>query len=299
MKNSFLEKVFFSLGARGLLMWMPDKLYIGIKYWIRTGKWPNIANPKTFNEKLQWLKLYDRSPLYTKLVDKYEVKKYVADIIGWEYVIPTLGVWDTFDEIDFASLPNQFVLKCTHDSGGLVICRNKDNFNKGEAKKKINKSFRRNYYWSGREWPYKNVKPRIIAEQYMEGDTPNHNLNVYKIFTFDGEPKVIQTIQNDKQPDEVIDYFDTEWNLLKLKQNFPNSNKPLSKPATLDVMLQFARNMCVGHSFLRVDFYEIKKHVFFSEFTFYSDGGFAKFEPEQWDYQLGELIKLPNYRTIV
>ena len=256
------------------------------------GKKLNLTCPKLFNEKLQWLKLYDRNPLYTSLVDKFEVKKYISDKIGEKYVIPTLGIWDNFDEIDFDKLPNQFVLKCTHDSGTVVICKDKASFDVEYAKRKINNRMDFNYYYLWREWPYKDVKPRIIAEQFMQ-DRDYETLNVFKIFNFNGEPKIIQTIQNDKTENETIDYFDTDWNLLELKQNFPNSKTPLQRPETLNEMLNVARVLSKNTApFIRTDFYEINGKVYFSEFTFYSDSGFAKFTPESWEISLGELINL-------
>lgn len=275
---------------------IPNKPYLSYIYKKRFGKSINWKNPQTFNEKLQWLKIHNRKPEYTTLVDKYEVKKYVADRIGEEYIIPTLGIWDKFEDIDFDALPDQFVLKCTHDSGGLVICRDKSKLNKQKAKEKIERSLKRNYYWLGREWPYKNVKPRVIAEVYMEDESraAGESLLVYKIMNFGGEPKVIQAIQNDKTPDEAIDYFDCEWNLLPLRQNFPNSKYPLPKPNTLSMMLELSRRMSAGFPFLRVDFYEINGKIYFSEYTFFSDSGFAAFDPPQWDQKLGSWIKLPN-----
>ena len=283
--KSFLKKVSKVL---------PDKVYISLKYRMRIGKFPNLKNPKTFNEKLQWLKLYNRKPEYTTMVDKYEVKKYVADLIGEEYIIPTLGVWDSFDDIDFDALPDQFVLKCTHDSGGLVICRDKSKLDKEAAKKKIEACLKTNYYWQGREWPYKNVKPRIIAEEYV-ADPANpgqSSLWVYKIMTFGGKPKIIQAIQGDKTSSETIDYFDTAWNLLEIRQNFPNSEQPLEKPQSLDRMLSLAEHMSGEQPFLRVDFYEVNGSPIFSEFTFFSDSGMAAFHPEEWDKKLGDMIKL-------
>lgn len=258
------------------------------------GKFPNLRNPETFNEKLQWLKLHDRKPEYSAMVDKHEVKKYIADRIGEKYVIPTIGVWERFEDIDFDKLPEQFVLKCTHDSGGLIICKDKNKLNIEAAKNKVNRSLGKNYYWHAREWPYKNVQPRILAEPFMK-DGENDFLPVYKFMCFHGEPRIIQTIQNDKQPNESIDYFDTEWNLLELRQNFPNSEKPLLKPENLDEMCGLARKLSKGHAFLRVDFYVINGEIKFSEFTFYSDAGFSKFTPEFWDKTLGQWIDLPDY----
>lgn len=282
------------LVSRGFYKTMPDEKFLAKKFKYAFGRKINLDNPKTFNEKLQWIKLYDRKPIYTTLVDKYAVKKYVADIIGDEYIIPTLGVWDRFEDIDFDSLPEQFVLKCNHNSGGLVICKNKKNLDYEASRARINASLKKNYYYSAREWPYKDVRPCILAEKYME-DAGRDFLPVYKIFCFGGNPHIIQTIQNDKQPNESIDYFDTDWNLLNLKQNYPNSEAPLPKPKKLDEMLELAKKLA-GNAppFIRVDFYEVNGKLYFSEFTFFSDAGFAKFDPPEWDIKLGELIKLPG-----
>ena len=288
------SKLIVRLNEYGFSKLFPDRFFLKCAYRYMFKKPLNLEHPETFNEKLQWLKLYNRKPEYTRMVDKYEAKNYVADIIGEEYIIPTLGVWDDFEDIDFDTLPNQFVLKCTHDSGGLVICRDKSLFNKEAAKKKINKALKRQYYWVWREWPYKNVKPRIIAEKYMED--PAHSeqtsLLVYKIMTFNGEPKIIQTIQGDKTRDEAIDYFDTEWNLLDMRQNFPNSDKPLNRPVSLEKMILLSKKMSKNTPFLRVDFYEIDGKPYFSEFTFFSDAGLATFHPEKWDKEIGNWINL-------
>lgn len=272
---------------------LPTKPWLSWQFKKKFGRSINWKNPTTFNEKLQWLKVYDRKPIYTTMVDKYEAKKYVADIIGEEYIIPTLGVWDRFEDIDFDALPDQFVLKCTHDSGGLVIVRNKADFDKEAARKKFKIAMNRNPYDVTREWPYKNVKPRIIAEEYMK-DEDADVLPVYKVFTFGGKPKLIQAIQNDKTSDETIDYFDTQWNLLDLRQNFPNSKNPLPRPRNLQQMLSLAEKLAVVPTFLRVDFYEINGKLYFSEFTFFSDSGMKKFNPEKWDQELGDLINLPE-----
>lgn len=283
---------FSILASRGFYNRMDDEQFLKRKFKMVFKRELNLENPQTFNEKLQWMKLYDRKPEYTKMVDKYEAKKYVADIIGEEYIIPTLGLWDSFDEIDFDSLPEQFVLKCTHDSGGLIICKDKKRLDLKKAKKKIEKSLKTNYYWRGREWPYKNVVPRIVAEKYMQ-DGSTESLPVYKFFCFDGKATVIQTIQNDKTAIETVDYFDREWNLLELKQNFPNSQAPLSKPKNFEQMLKVADILSKDKKgFLRVDLYEINGQIYFSEFTFFSDGGTAAFSPDFWDYRLGDLIKL-------
>lgn len=282
----------------GLFCWqgfakkINDKTYLKLLYYSKIGKKLNLNNPKTFNEKLQWLKLYDRKPEYTTMVDKFASKKFVADRIGEEYIVPCLGgPWYSFDEIDFDTLPEKFVLKTNHDSGGVVLCRDKKAFDREKAKAFLEKHLKREYYWLCREWPYKDVKPCIFAEEYMK-DAGNDFLPVYKIMCFNGEPKIIQTIQNDKQPNETIDYFDTEWNVLPFRQNFPNSANPLPKPENLDKMLELAKVLTNGKNFIRVDFYVINGEIYFSEYTFFSDAGFAKFEPDEWDYTLGEWISI-------
>lgn len=272
---------------------IPDPLFVRLAYFRRLKKFPNLKNPKTYNEKIQWLKLYDRKPEYTTMVDKAEVKAYVAERIGEEYIIPTLGVWDSFADIDFDSLPDQFVLKCTHDSGGLVICRDKSKLDIEAARKKIEASLKVNYYWRGREWPYKNVRPRILAEAYMQ-DGEKLCLPVYKVFNFNGETRIIQAIQNDKTENETIDYFDTGWNRLDLRQNYPNSPEPLEKPAQLEQLLQLSKTLSKGFPFIRTDWYVINNKLYFSEYTFYSDSGTAKFHPEEWDRKLGDWIQLPE-----
>lgn len=278
----------------GIFNKMDDEKYLKKAFKVYLGKDLDLGNPETFNEKLQWLKLYDCKPEYTTMVDKYASKKYVADLIGEEYVIPCVGgPWKSVDEIDFDSLPNQFVLKTNHDCGGVVICKDKSTFDFEKAKEVLASHLKRDYYITAREWPYKNVERCIFAESFMK-DGERNFLPVYKIMCFGGEPKIIQTIQNDKQPDETIDYFDTEWEMLPFRQNFPNSQKPLEKPAKLDEMLSIARKLSKGHSFLRVDVYVINGDVYFSEFTFFSDAGLAAFEPKQWDYTLGSWIKLKN-----
>lgn len=278
-----------------MLRCLPDSAYISLKYFYHFKKLPNLRNPKTFNEKLQWLKLHDRKEIYTDMVDKYEAKRYIAKRLGEEYIVPTYGVWDKFDDINFDELPEQFVLKCTHDCGGLVICKDKSKLDLEAARLKINKCLKHNYFWECREWPYKNVKPRIMAEEYIENSDEKYkdkSLIVYKVFCFDGVPQIIQVILNDKQSDETIDYFDANWELLKLKQNFPNSEERIEKPDCLNEMLDLSSKLSKNVPFLRVDWYIVAGNLLFSEFTFYSDAGVAKFEPEEWDYKLGTLIDL-------
>ena len=281
--------------ANWLVRFLPDSAFLKIKYRYRMGKKLNLKDPKTFNEKLQWLKLYDRKPIYTTMVDKQEVKKYVADRIGEEYIIPTLGVWDKFEDIDFDYLPNQFVLKCTHDSGGLCICKDKSIFDIAAAKQKINKCLKKNYYYSGREWPYKNIKPRIIAEQYME-DTKTAELRDYKFFTFNGEAKMLFIAsERQKQGTETkFDFFDMEFNHLPFTNGHPNAEVLPQKPERFEEMRALAEKLSEGIPHLRVDFYEVDGKIYFGELTFFHWSGMVPFDPEEWDYKIGSWLKLPQ-----
>lgn len=272
---------------------LPDKMFIKLEYRYYTGRKLNLDNPKTFNEKLQWLKLYYRRPEYTKLVDKYEVRKYIAETIGEEYLIPLLGVWDKFDDIDFSKLPNQFVLKCTHDSGGLVICKDKKKFSIEEARKKINKHLKRNFYYVHREWAYKNVKPRIICEKYMV-DESGTELKDYKIFCFNGEPKLIQVDYN-RFNGHKRNLYDIEWNYIPNSIKYPTDpNTIIKKPNKLNEMLELARVLSNGYPHVRVDFYYVNDRIYFGEMTFYHGAGYEKFEPESLEFEMGSWLELPS-----
>ena len=286
---------FSVLSAKGFYKYMSDENYIKKDYRLAFGKELDIDNPKTFNEKLQWLKIHNRKPEYTTMVDKYAVKKYVADKIGEEYIIPTLGVWESFDDIDFDKLPDQFVLKCTHDSGGLVICRDKSKLDMAAAKKKINKSLKRNYYWSNREWPYKNVKPRIIAEEYME-DSITAELRDYKFFCFDGEVKAlfIATDRANKSEETKFDFFDADYNHLPFTNGHPNASVLPGKPENFETMKKLASTLSSGIPHLRVDFYEVDGKVYFGELTFFHWSGMVPFDPPEWDLTFGNWITLPK-----
>lgn len=274
---------------------LSDEAYLKFGYRAKFGKKLNLNDPKTFNEKLQWLKLYDRKPEYTTMVDKYAVKDYVADKIGEEYIIPTLGVWDKFDDIDFDKLSEQFVLKCTHDSGGLAICRDKSSFDQKAAKKKIEKSLKYNYYKNGgREWPYKNVPPRIIAEQYME-DEKTHELRDYKFFCFDGEVKALFIASERYSNEETkFDFFDADFNHLPFTNGHPNAKVLPEKPENFEEMKELAAKLSKGIPQARIDFYEVNGKTYFGEITFFHWSGLKPFDPEEWDYKFGEWIKLPN-----
>lgn len=287
-------RIVYLLDRLHLSRLIPDRTYLQMKYKAAFAKKMNLDKPTTFNEKLNWLKLYDRNPKYINLVDKYEVKKIVAELIGEEYIIPTLGVWDRFEEIDFDILPAQFVLKCTHDSGGLVICKDKSKLDIDKAREKLTKSLRTNFFWQGREWPYKNVKPRIIAEQYME-DEKTAELRDYKFFCFDGTARALFiATERQKEGEEVkFDFFDMNFEHLDFCQGHPNSTHPIQKPITFEQMKRLAEKLSIGFPQLRVDFYEVNGKVYFGELTFFHHNGLVPFEPKEWDYKFGSWIKLP------
>lgn len=274
---------------------MPDEEYLKRLYKSAMGKELDIDNPKTFNEKLQWLKLYNRRPEYTTMVDKYAVKRYVADKIGEKYIIPTLGVWDHFDDIDFSTLPKQFVLKCTHDSGGLVICKDKAKLDVKKAKSKIEKSLKNNFYLMGREWPYKNVKPRIIAEQYMEDNPDSQELTDYKLMCFNGKVKCSFTCTSRYAKDGLkVTFFDTNWERMPFERHYPAEPNQICKPKSYEEMTQLAEKLADKIPFVRIDFYEIKGKPYFGEMTFFPGNGMEEFTPEEWDETLGSWIELPN-----
>lgn len=286
------KKIIQFADYKGLFNFLPDKAYLKFMFRVNIGKKLDLDNPKTFNEKIQWLKLNDRKDIYTTMVDKYEAKNYVAEKIGEEFIIPTLGVWDKFEDIDFDKLPEQFVLKCTHDSGGLVICRDKSKLDIKNAKTKINKCLKKNYYKHGREWPYKNVKPRIIAEQYME-DSNTGDLPDYKFFCFNGVVKAmfIATERFGKE-ETKFDFFDENFNHLPFTNGHPNADNPLKKPEQFEKMKELASVLSKGIPQVRVDFYEINNKIYFGELTFSHWGGMVPFNPEEWDEKMGEFIKL-------
>lgn len=277
----------------GLGRLIPDKLWIQLKYFQWFKKFPDLKNPKTFNEKLQWLKLYDRNPDHIKMVDKYEAKLILADLIGEEYIIPTYGVWNSFDEIDFDSLPDSFVLKTTHDCGGTVICKDKATFDKDAARKFLNKHLNTNYYLAYREWPYKHVKPRILAEAFMV-DESGTELKDYKILNCDGEPYCIQ-VDFDRFVSHKKNLYDKDWNLLDFSFNYPSHPKiEIPRPDNLEEMLTLARKLAKNEAFVRTDFYSINGKTYVGEITYFPASGYGKFVPEEYDLILGNQITLPE-----
>lgn len=277
--------------------WLPDRLFVRLLYRFTTGKCLHLKNPQSFSEKLQWLKLYVRNPKFTIMVDKYAVKDYVASILGQEYIIPTLGVWDSFEEIDWNSLPKSFVLKTTHGGGGMgvIICKDKATFDKESASKKLNYSLKTDGYTDYREWPYKNVKRRILAEQYIEPTLESGDLPDYKFFCFNGEPKYCQMISG-RGVKMCIDFFDREWNHQPFHEpkNFPFADVIPQKPQNYDEMWHTASRLAQGMPFVRIDFYNVNGRILFGEITFFPTSGMGGFSPEKYDYMLGQMIKLPN-----
>lgn len=275
---------------------MLDEEYLKKCFKACMGEDLHVDNPKTFNEKLQWLKLYDRKPEYTMMVDKYKVREYIKEKLGEEYLIPLLGVWDKAEDIDFDKLPNQFVLKCNHNSGlGMYICKDKSKLTQKEIKviqKNLTKGLQQDYYLTGREWPYKNVPRKIIAEKYMEDETGQ--LRDYKFYCFNGEPKIIM-INSDRELGKTkADYFDMDFNWLDLKWGYEHAVvKPL-KPTNFEKMKELAVILSKDIPELRVDFYEVDNKIYFGELTFFDGSGFDKIEPREWDKKLGDWIELPK-----
>ena len=276
-----------------------DKVYLSLMYFFVLHKWPNLTNPKGFNEKLQWLKINYHKPIFTMMVDKYMVKKYIIEKIGSEYVIPLLGVWDRPEDIDFDKLPDQFVLKCNHTSGiGLIICKSKSKLNKEKVVAELRRGIKDDYYSKGREWPYKNVERKIIAEEYKE-DESGFELKDYKLYCFHGEPKFCQVDfgkgNGMTRQDFTRNIFDMDWKCLDIEYNHPNNPQiVIPKPSQFEKMKELARILSKDEPFLRIDFYNTGDQILFSEITFYPVDGFGWFKPQDVDKKLGELINLPQ-----
>ena len=290
------ERVFKFFDNRHLLDWMDDERYLKLAFRAKMGYPLNLENPRTFSEKIQWLKLYDRKPLYTQLVDKYAVRQYIAEKIGEEHLIPLVGgPWTSAGEIDFDALPEQFVLKCNHDSGGLVVCRDKSSLDRETVKQKLDQHLKANYYMSSREWPYKDVKPCIIAEKYMV-DESGVELKDYKWYCFNGTPRFL-LITTDRAEADVptkYTYFDMDYHVLPFYNSGPHADKPIPKPETFDQMKRLAEILSAEMAHLRVDLYDINGKVYFGELTFYDSSGMAKFDPPEWDETIGSWLKLPE-----
>lgn len=296
---------FLALIVMNFLKWLPDKIYLKLLYRFIMGHYLNLKNPKTFTEQIQWLKLYNRKSEYTTMVDKYAVKKYVEEKIGKKYIIPTLGLWDSLNDIDFNSLPNKFVLKTTHGGGcgGVVVCRDKNSFDISEAKKKLKESLKSDIYRNYREWPYKNVPRRIIAEKLLE--IPNKGnciiesqIKDYKFFCFNGDPKFLK-VDFDRFTNHHANYYDMRWNLLQFGEaDFPPEMNHLEIcPINFEEMVRIAKKLSINHPFLRVDLYNVNGRIYFGELTFYPASGLGKWTNDEVDLSLGDLIQMEGLST--
>ncbi|MBE6651195.1 MAG: glycosyl transferase [Ruminococcaceae bacterium] len=285
---------FFVNSKLGFYNHLSDREYLEKEYKAVMGYPMDFDNPKRFTEKLQWLKVYNRKPIYSDMVDKYKAKEFVAQRIGEEHIIPLLGVWDRFEDIDFDVLPDQFVLKCNHDSAGLVICKDKSKLNKKAAAKKLNRCLKRDYSFLGKEWPYKNVKPKIIAEKYMI-DSETNELRDYKFFCCNGKVKCFR-IDFDRFIAHKTNYYDPQGNpmMFGLADYPPDYTRDVKIPKNLDKMIEYAEILSSDTPFLRVDFYEVDNVVYFGELTFYPGSGYSKFTDDKWDFTFGDWITLPE-----
>lgn len=288
------EICFSYLSKLGLFDKMPDERYLKLKYKNVFGRDLDLENPKTFNEKLQWLKLYNRKPEYTMMVDKYKVREYIAQTLREEYLIPLLGVWDDPDEIDFDALPDQFVLKCNHNSGlGMCICKDKSKLDIPKVKAELRKGLKQDYYLTGREWPYKDVPRKIVAEKYMED--ASGELRDYKFYCFNGVMKfvMINSDRNTPKPTRA-DYFDRNFNWLDFTWGYSHAEVQPQKPEQFEKMVAIAEKLAAGLPHIRIDLYECNGQIYFGELTFFDGGGFDKIEPVEWDYKIGDMLKLPE-----
>ncbi|MFW6015259.1 MAG: ATP-grasp fold amidoligase family protein [bacterium] len=289
------KKVVRILGDKGILNWVPDKIYLKLVFWAETNKKLNLERPQYFNEKLQWLKLYNRRSEYSTYSDKYAVRSYIKDNIGKEYLIPLIEVYKSVEEIDWDLLPNSFVLKCTHGSGANIICPDKSNLNIKEAKKKIKKWMKKNWYYFGREWPYMSISPKIICEKYMTENNNQQRLTDYKFYCFNGLPMYCQVIRN-RGKNETIDFYDREWNHMTFNglRNLPQSKNNHGKPKEYEKMIGLAQKLAKDFPFVRVDLYYISGNIYIGELTFFPTSGFGKFYPEEWNKIIGDLLILPK-----
>lgn len=306
MKNNFTQLlhlsmreiiaiVFNKIILAHMLDWLNDKFFLQCSYYVHMGKKLNLNNPVTLTEKIQWIKLYDRRPLYTQLSDKAQVKKWVNETLGQDICIPTLGIWDSFDQIDFSTLPERFILKCTHDSGSFTKIENKQNMDYNSLEKRFKHYLGKNMFFWGREFVYKEIKPRIIAEPYME-DVETGELRDYKFFCFNGEPKImfVASERQNRLTETRFDFFDINYNHLELLNGHPNAENIPSKPHSYEQMIKDATKLSHNIPFVRVDFYEINGKRYFGEMTFYHNCGWVPFEPNTWDIKMGNWLHLPQ-----
>lgn len=272
---------------------MPDKLLIKIRYRVIFHRNLDLKHPKTFNEKIQWLKLYDRKVIYHEMADKYKARLFVENRVGAEYLIPLLGRWDGVDEIDFEALPSKFVLKCTHDSQSIIICHDKKKLNKGETKERLNKALYTDYAKLGREWAYKGIKPSIIAEALLVDESGN-DLKDYKVFCFNGKPQFIQ-VDYDRFTYHKRRLYTIQWQRMEAKITYYDDlERKIARPVCLDKMLELSEKLAEETYFLRVDWYVVKEQIYFGEMTFYPGCGFEPITPDSFDAEWGKMLDLPE-----
>ncbi len=271
---------------------LSDKNYLRLIYRINFGKKLHLDNPKTFNEKLNWIKLYDRNPQYTIMADKYEAKDFVAKKLGsTDNIVPCLGVYSSFDEIDFSKLPEKFVIKATHDSSGVIICKDKSSFDISAARKRINTTMKKNYFPASREWPYKNIPRKVIVDKFLDNHS-DRELTDYKFWCFNGVPKVLYITNKGAQVCE--NFYDMDFKPLDIDHGFPRVSPEFEKPGAFEEMKQMACKISKGIPFVRIDFFYVEGHVYFGECTFFDWGGMRPFKSEKWEKILGEWLVLPE-----
>lgn len=292
MKRNIIQRGIAWAGSKKVFNLMPDESYLKLMFWARMGQKLDFKNPKSLNEKVQWLKLNDYKDSYPQLADKYEVRNYIKKTLGEEYLIPLVGgPWADWEQIEMEKLPNKFVLKTTHDSGGVVVCKDKQALNFKKVKEKIERSLNNNYFWAGREYPYKFIKPRIIAEQYLT-DEGGLELKDYKILCMNGIPQNVMICTGRLQGKVKYYFFDLDWNFLPL--NYGDDQLPINftlpKPKHLDEMIRVAKTLSKNYKLLRVDLYEANDRVYFGEMTFYPDSGFDTDILPSTDIEFGKIL---------
>lgn len=289
------KKLVSLVNGKELLRWLPDEAQIRLVYRLKMGRKLNLKNPETFTEKLQWVKLYDHKPVYTRMVDKYEAKGWIEEQVGAEYVIKTYGVWERFEDIDRDALPKEFIMKTTHDSGTFMICSDKASFDWETAKKRMEKSLKRNYFVRSREWPYKNVKPRIICEELLK-NADGKPLSDYKFYCFDGTVRMSHiTFGRGSAEGLSMNYYDRDLNVLPVQHyKYPRYHGEFTPPKHYEKMVELAAVLSKGVPHLRVDFYEANDRIYVGELTFFTDGGFGAYDPAEFDKTVGSWMTLPE-----
>ncbi len=285
------------LAQKGFFDSWTDERYLKLTYRLMIGKKLNLNNPQTFNEKLQWLKIHDRNYQYTNLVDKIEAKKIVGKVIGEEYIIPTLEICDSFDEIDWEKLPNRFIIKCNHNSGGVIVVNDKKDLDKDSLRTHFNKLLKKNYYYNGREYPYKNIKPKIMIEENIQNANTKKQIDDYKLMCFNGKVKCSFVCSNrDSKEGLCVNFYDEDWNPMPFERHYPKNKQEFPKPKEYNKMVELAEKLSKNIPFVRVDFYVVNDKIYFGELTFYPGSGMEEFTPNEWDYILGTWLDISKIR---